>query len=138
MKTEIFTLCDFAAEYAGKLSVVGAFDSVFVKQVPAVIPQCAVALRLRCEKRDAGKHLVKLAIADAEGKSLLTLAESPFEVVVNDPAPSVSVQMSLAINGLNVGNIGIYSIELHIDGRLVSEIPFYVYGIKNPAPASAN
>jgi len=131
MKTEIFTLCDFAAEYAGKLNVVGAFDSVYVRQAPAKIPQCAVALRLRAEKRDAGKHLMKISIANAEGKSLCTLAEAPFEVVVPEVAPSISLSFSVAINELNIGAIGVYSIELHLDGHLVTEVPLHVYQVNS-------
>jgi len=54
MKLELFTLCDFAADYGGKLSVVGIFDTLGAKQVPAVHPQCAVAAKMRFEKIEEG------------------------------------------------------------------------------------
>jgi len=129
MKTEIFTLCDFAAEYAGKFTITGAFDSCYVKQAPAVIPQCSLAIRLRAEKRDAGKHVLKIAIADASGKTLCTLTETPFEIQVPEPSPSISINLSTVISGLNISSIGVYSIELHIDGRLAGALPLHVYQV---------
>lgn len=130
MKTEIFTLCDFAAVYAGKLTIVGAFDSVYVKQAPAIIPQCALAVRLRCEKRDIGQHDLKVTIVDASGKSLCTLGETKLQVAVPEVAPSISLDLSVAISSMNISQIGVYAVQLNVDSRLVAEIPLHVYQVK--------
>ena len=45
MKVELFALCDFASDYGGKLTVVGIFDSIFTKQMPAVHPRRVDGLR---------------------------------------------------------------------------------------------
>ena len=42
----VSTLCDFAADYQGKLCIQGGFDSLVARQFPVVHPVCAVALRI--------------------------------------------------------------------------------------------
>ncbi|KAA4222263.1 hypothetical protein F3D15_24370, partial [Bacteroides ovatus] len=42
----VSTLCDFAADYQGKLCIQGGFDSLVARQFPVVHPVCAVALRV--------------------------------------------------------------------------------------------
>ena len=45
MDIQIASLCDFAADYNGKLVVSGTFDTLVARAVPGVHPQCALALR---------------------------------------------------------------------------------------------
>ena len=35
---EIFTLCDAAADYQGRLNILGVFDTIFAPQMPASHP----------------------------------------------------------------------------------------------------
>lgn len=46
MDIQVAVLCDYAADYQGKLCVQGAFDTLFARQFPVVHPACALALRL--------------------------------------------------------------------------------------------
>jgi hypothetical protein len=46
MEIEIFTLCDFAQDNSGKLTVVGTFDGIHSKQFPFVQANFSVACRL--------------------------------------------------------------------------------------------
>lgn len=133
MKTEIFTLCEYAAEHGGKLNIVGVFDSLFVKQEPAVLNHCTVALKLRYEKKDEGKHSVKIAINDAEGKTLLVLAEQTIEVQVPAQAPTASANLVVDMSQITIAKIGIYSVSLHVDGRELKAIPLYVYQVLPPS-----
>src|SRR5262245_38438823 len=71
MKVELFALCDYAADYGGKLTVVGIFDSIFAKQLPAVHALCCVAVKLRFEKIEEGEKRVRLSISDDDGKPVL-------------------------------------------------------------------
>ena len=51
----------------GKLNVLGAFDTIYTPQMPAVHPQCAVALRVTFTPGDEGPHKLKLNFVDADG-----------------------------------------------------------------------
>ena len=52
----VSTLCDFAADYQGKLCIQGGFDSLVARQFPVVHPVCAVALRICLTPEDEGNH----------------------------------------------------------------------------------
>ena len=40
----------------GKLNLLGAFDTIYTQQLPAVHPQCSIALRLTFGHEDEGAH----------------------------------------------------------------------------------
>ena len=61
MNIQVAVLCDYAADYQGKLCVQGAFDTLFARQFPVIHPACALALRLCFEGEDSGDHINSLA-----------------------------------------------------------------------------
>src|SRR5215212_8303811 len=77
MKIEIFALADFAADYGGKLSVVGIFDTIFARQMPAVHPHCCLAVKLRFDKDEEGSKRLRLSICHDGGKVVLPAREMP-------------------------------------------------------------
>jgi hypothetical protein len=56
MKVELFAACDYAADYAGKLTLVGVFDTLGAPSIPVVHPQLSVVAKLRFDDAEAG-HL---------------------------------------------------------------------------------
>ena len=126
MKIEIFALCDFAADYGGKFNVVGAFDSIFARQLPAIHQYCCIAVRVRFEKIEEGQKRVKLSVCDQDGKPLLPAIEVPIAVRMAHEAPSQTVQVVGNIAGLKLERFGEYSIDLAVDGRHEASIPFFV------------
>ena len=56
MDIQVAVLCDYAADYQGKLCVQGAFDTLFARQFPVIHPACALALRLCLTPEDSGDH----------------------------------------------------------------------------------
>ena len=65
----------------GKLNLLGAFDSFFVNEVPAVHPHCAVVLRLRLERAEAGEHTITLHLIDEDGKHVMQPLEGRLRVL---------------------------------------------------------
>ena len=70
MNIEAFLLCDAATDQQAKLNILGAFDIVFAKKVPAIHPACAVALRIRFQKIEEGNHSIRIYIIDEDGKGI--------------------------------------------------------------------
>ena len=126
MKVELFALCDFAADYGGKLSVVGVFDSIFVRQLPAVHPHCCLAVKLRFEKIEEGAKKLRLSISDDDGKLVIPAMEIPINVMMPPDARTNSIQVVANIGGLKVESFGEYSIDLALDGRHEGSIPLFV------------
>ena len=67
MDVEAFILCDCATDQQGKLNILGAFDRLYTRKIPAVHPACAVAVRLRFSKFEEGEHTIKINLIDADG-----------------------------------------------------------------------
>jgi len=79
METEIFTLCDFAQDAGGKLTIVGTFDQIGSQTFPIVHPYCSLACRLRFSEKETGVHDFKLKLVDSTGKNII----SPIEGNIN-------------------------------------------------------
>jgi hypothetical protein len=126
MKIELFVLCDAAADYHGKLNILGTFDVIWAKQVPAVHPQCAIALRVRFSRIEEGDHKVRINIVDEDGKAVIPSLEAGINVQFREMPASISMNMIFNIQGLKIHNFGEYSIDLAIDGRHEASLPLYI------------
>ncbi len=135
MKVELFVLCDAATDYHGKLNILGTFDSIWTKQIPAAHPLCAVALRLRFLKIEEGEHKIKISIVDEDGKAVVKPVEANISVLFkNTPLTSISTNMILNLQGLKFENYGEYSVDLAIDGRHEASLPIHI----NKIPEQSN
>lgn len=126
MKVELFALCDFAADYGGKLTVVGVFDSIFARQMPAVHAHCCLAVKLRFEKIEEGPKKLRLSISDDDGKPVLPPIELSINVGMPAEARTNAIQVVANIGGMKIDSFGEYSIDLALDGRHEGSIPLFV------------
>lgn len=126
MRIEIFSLCDAATAAGGKLNVLGAFDTIWAKKVPTVYPLCAVALRIRFESDEKGKHQILVNFVDLDGKHIIPSANGAINVDFFENQRSRSANLILNIQGLKLEKYGEYSIDLAIDSRREKSLPFFV------------
>lgn len=126
MKVEVFTLCDAAADYQGRLSILGIFNFFFAKDLPASHPHCAVALRLRLIKAEEGKHSLILHIVDEDGTLIIPALNGEFGVKLPENERAGTVNLVLNLQGLSFNHLGEYAINLVIDGQEIGSIPFWV------------
>ncbi len=127
MQTELFCLCDAAtADAGGKVNILGAFDTLSVERVPAMHPQCAVALRIRFDPIERGMHEVKVNIVDNDGGHVIPPLQGKVEVRFPDGEPSGSINLILGLQGLRVTKLGAHSIDLAVDRRQEASLPLYV------------
>ncbi|NLE67000.1 MAG: hypothetical protein GX608_06210 [Lentisphaerae bacterium] len=133
MKIEVFALCDAATDYYGKLNILGAFDSIWVKQMPATHPHCAVALRIRFSPIEEGEHKLKINVVDADGKLIMPSMEGNLTVKRPPKSDSIVANVVLNIQGLKFAKCGDYSVDLAVDGRQEAALPLQVREVQNPA-----
>ncbi len=135
MKAELFVLCDAATDYQGKLNILGTFDAIWSKQIPAVHPFCSVALRLRFLKIEEGEHKIKISIVNEDGAAVMKPVEANVNIHFRHAQfASIAANMILNLQGLKFPGYGEYSIDLAIDGRHEASLPLYV----NKVPAQSN
>src|SRR6266404_7423636 len=117
MNVQIFTLCDAATlDTAGKLNILGSFDSLGGAVEPIVNMHCALALKLRFERVEEGQKKLRLAFIDSDGTAVMPPIDGMAEVRFQDNDSSSSVSLALGIQQLKLPKFGEYSIDLAIDG----------------------
>lgn len=126
MRIEIFTLCDAATGDFGKLSMLGAFDTIWAVKIPMVYPQCTIALRARFERIERGEHKVVVHFVDSDGKNVIPPAQGVIAINFADEQSSVAANLILNIQGLKLEKFGEYSIDLAIDGQQKASLPLFV------------
>lgn len=133
MNIQVAVLCDAATDESGKLNLLGAFDTIFTPQLPAVHPQCSIALRVTFGHQEEGQHKLALNFVDADGRSMMPSIDIPVEVVL--PADSHFLTRNFVINiqQLKFENPGLYSIDISLDDQPQSSIPLLV---KHKPPAA--
>jgi len=126
MDTEVFVLCDAATDDTGKLNILGAFDSIMARALPVVHPQCAVALRIRFLRVEAGDHKIKISLMDEDGKSVVPDLDAAVNIRFRGPESSLAVNMIMNLQRVQFKMTGEYSINLAIDGRHERSIPLAI------------
>ncbi|MBS0659924.1 MAG: hypothetical protein JSR82_16920 [Verrucomicrobia bacterium] len=126
-------LCDSAADYQGKLCVLGAFDSIYAGKFPAVHPHCALAIRLLFKPEEEGVHEMKITLIDSDGKNVLPDAGGPtirFEVPeVPEDTFFLSRNFVLDLNGLPLPKAGQYSFDISIGGKIIARVPLQAMSV---------
>src|SRR2546423_10172725 len=108
MDIQIAILCDAATDTNGKLSILGTFDTIYTSQLPAVHPQCSIALRMTFSKGEEGTHKVKLNFVDEDGKLVMPSIDIPIEVAVHGDPPFFFPHFILHIQQLQICKTGLY------------------------------
>jgi len=126
MDIEAFLLCDAATEQHGKLNILGAFDHIWAKQLPAKHPFCSVATRVRFEKIEEGNHSVKIQIIDEDGNGISPKLEGSVFVQAGAGFDSSVANLILNIQGLEFKKYGRYQIDLAIDDNIQASLPLRV------------
>lgn len=134
MEIQVAVLCDAATDYQGKLNILGTFDTIFTSQMPAVHPQCSIALRMTFAKQEEGHHKMKLAFVDEDGKAIMPNIDIPVDVVVPEDSIFLSRNFLVNIQQLKFDKPGLYSIDIAVDGRQEGSIPLLVKKMPHQQP----
>ncbi len=126
MQVEVFSLCDAATSGSGKLNMLGAFDTLWVKKVPAVHPHCTVALRVRFHSSEGNEHKVSVKFIDADGKHIIPETKGVINIDYSSGQRFSSANLILNIQGLKIEHFGEYSIDLAISGKSTVSLPLFV------------
>ena len=126
MQIQLAVLCDAATDYSGKLNLLGTFDTLMTSHLPAVHPQCSIALRITFQKQEEGKHVVKLNFMDEDGRSVMSPLEMHLEVLIPDDSIFQSRNAVVTLQNLKLERVGLYSVEISIDGHQQTSIPLLV------------
>lgn len=134
MEIQIAALCDSAVDYSGKLCLLGAFDTILAQSLPAIHPQCSVALRLVFRKEEEGQHLVRVNFIDEDGNSIIPPLETMLDVELPEEFYFATNNLILNLQQLTFQKEGLYSIDVTIDNASSLSIPLQI--MLSPTPES--
>lgn len=126
MEIEIFTLCDFAQDNSGKLTVVGTFDGIYSKQFPFVQANFSVACRLRFSEKEAGAHDMRLRFTDGDKQEFIKPIEGQINIAKPQNGQYSAVNLVFNFNQVKFEKAGRYSFELYIDDDWSSGLPLFI------------
>jgi len=135
MNVQIAVLCDAATDYGGKLNLLGTFDTIVTQQLPAVHPQCSVALRVVFSRVEEGQHKVRMNFVDEDGRFVMPSIDIPIDVALPSDANFLTRNFIINIQQLKFEKPGQYAIDIAVDGRQESSIPLQVKQVRPPAKA---
>ncbi len=126
MNIQVAVLCDAATEDNGKLNLLGAFDTIYTQQLPAVHPQCSIALRATFGHEDEGDHKLRLNFVDADGRAIMPSVDIPVQVVLPGDSLFGTRNFIVNIQQLKFENPGLYSIDVRLDDQSQTNVPLLV------------
>jgi hypothetical protein len=126
MEVQIAVLCDAATDYGGKLNLLGTFDTIVASQLPAIHPQCSIALRIVFSRIEEGHHKLRINFVDEDGRSIMPGIDLPAEANFPGDASILSRNFIINIQHLKFEKTGHYAIDIAIDGRHETSIPLHV------------
>ena len=126
MDIQVAVLCDAATDYKGKLNLLGTFNSVHTRELPANYPQCSIVLRVVFKLVEEGSHKLRINFVDEDGKFVMPSIELPFEVRVPENDSFAYRNFILNIQRLKFEKFGQHAVDIAIDGRQEASIPLEV------------
>lgn len=124
MQIELFTLCDGAYNYNGKLTIVGTLNGITVPQLPVQI-KVSLAMRMRVGQEDVGEKNMLIHFVTPESKNLPVELAVKLNIVPTEE-PESYITFAADIQGLPLEKEGRYSVDVSIDGEQIGNYPFNV------------
>ena len=133
MNVQVAVLCDAATDDNGKLNLLGAFDTIITPQLPAVHPQCSIALRVTFSSEDEGQRQLKLNFVDADGKLIMPSMEMPVQVALPEDSHFLTRNFIVNIQHMKFDQPGLYSIDVFLTDRQEASVPLLVKHLPPPS-----
>ena len=138
MDIQVAVLCDAATDYKGKLNLLGTFNSVHTRELPANYPQCSIVLRVVFKLVEEGSHKLRINFVDEDGKFVMPSIELPFEVKMPENDSFAYRNFILNIQRLKFEKFGQHAVDIAIDGRQEASIPLEVKQIPGQVKEDAD
>lgn len=132
MHLDFAVVADYAlVDQAGKISVLGIFQHIWVQQFPAMHPRLHLVLRLKGKRTEIGEHGVQIRLTDEQdteilgGSGSVTFAEPPAGVTEIEAA-------AVLVFDVPFPHAGVYRFDITVDGERAAQVPITVSQMPQP------
>ncbi len=136
MHLDFAVVADYAlVDQAGKISVLGIFQHIWVQQFPAMHPRLHLVLRLKGKRTEIGEHGVQIRLVDEQAQEILggsgqvTFAEPPAGITDIEAG-------AILVFDVPFPHPGLYRFQITIDGEEKASVPITVSQLPPPALSS--
>ena len=139
MDVTFAVLADYAnVTREGKLNVMGIFDRVFTRQLPARFPPMQLVIRLEADYDELDvEHSVRVQLGDPDGEAVFDI-DGTFTPRGGQPGQKTSANHILQLGNVPLQRAGPHRVLIWIDGDLKREVPLHVVQAPDaPHPDSA-
>jgi hypothetical protein len=131
LSADLFALCDFAlTSQEGKLSLIGLFDRIFVKAIPATYSRFFLVAILRGKANS--QHHLSLELLGPSGKSIFKQPTINIKFAAHGKANLIT-----DIASLSLPEIGEYQLVLKSNQKVIARTSFFVTQIASQ-PSQSN
>lgn len=126
MRAPIILLADFANTSGSKLNVMGVFTDILATAFPARHHLMYLVTKIILEVGDvAGQHTLTVKLLDQDGGAIMGM-EGMVEFPKVDAGRQSSVQLVMALPGLEFKQPGSYEFSVLIDGEPIDSAALHV------------
>lgn len=122
MIVRIFTLCDGAYNYNGKLTIVGTVDNIKVQKVPEKA-SVGLAAKIEFPPQESGDKQIVFRFKDSNNN--LIVPELNVQTKTEKRGETMSLVIAGNVSGLDIKDIGNYTVEMSVNDVVVT-LPFKV------------
>ena len=118
MKVDIFTLCDSAQEYGGKLIIIGTFNSIYAKEFPTLHPEFALVARVVFSEDEKGVHNIDFSIKkNGEEVYIMPLGQMTADTTSTKGKDAI-INVVVKGNNIPIPSAGTYVVTLKVDDKV--------------------
>ncbi len=116
MEYEIFTICDNAQNYNGKLVIVGTFDTIFSQSFPLTYDAFSLAVKINCPTNEFKDGTLQVNLKNEKNGEDVCPSVT-MTVPLNNNNPEQVLTLALNFNKVLFPEPGEYFVELKFNGE---------------------
>lgn len=117
MKIDIFTLCDSAQEYNGKLVIIGTFNNISAPQFPALHPGFSLVARIIFDETEKGIHQINFSIKKNDADIYIMPPEQMTADTTETQGKDATINIVAKGDDIVIPAAGSYTVSLKVDGK---------------------
>ncbi len=138
MQILLATICDFAADYQGKLCILGSFDTLCAREFPVTHPQCSFALRLFFDHEDKSTFDLAIRALGPEDEDIMPPFPASLDTTFPPGSPPfITRNIVLNLQRVKFDKPGLYRFIVERDGEELAAVPLRVMLFSNEQRSAA-